>query len=717
MKVYKLLNGGAALVALLAAASTVQAQTAEPAASAAQAAPNPAEGQNGLEEIVVTAEKRIKTEQKTPIAMTVLTADFIKSNGIKSLEDLASVAPMVSFAQDNVATIVVIRGVSSRDTTEIGDPDISISVDGFYVIRAIGLNDSVFDLERVEVLRGPQGTLYGRNSVGGAINFITAKPKDDFDASASVGFGNYNLLTTDGMVNVPLSDKVQLRAAFQTTSHDGYRDNAPAQDGDDADAKAGRLMLKAEPTDNFTALLTAEVVKLGGVGPAVEGVPIAYGTNGQTIHQVYDKPVNGEDFPLSLPSGYLNSISKAARWNFNYDFGFADLTYIGGYRKLDYHDLISLSGLESAPLYFQANEAPETWNHELRLSSKNDDALTWQIGGFYFKERNTLLTDFQQYTAATPANLFIFSYPDLVTRSKAVFGQGTYAILDDLKIEFGMRYSSDSKHRAGFLNYGSGIDYEDGRSNSSKTTFHAALDWQATPDNLLYAKFDTGYKAGGFTDAGSYAPEYIKSYEAGAKNRFFDNRVQLNGDGFYYQYTNQQISQFVNGMTYIRNAGASEIYGVELDGSVLATPVDRFDAFIGLLHAEFTNFEVAINNANVQLAGNHPPQSPRTSINAGYQHIFNVWNGNLTARIQTHFETSSNLTFYNYQDDRQPSYTRSDVILTYETEDGKWSVEGYVRNLENAAVYSNAAENPLFNAYTYQLEPPRTYGVRLTANW
>ncbi len=672
-----------------------------------------------LSEVVVTAEKRTSSEEKTPIAMTVLSSDVLQSNAVGNLQNLSSIAPSVSFSQANAATVITICGVSSRDTTETGDPAVAVNIDGFYFQRAIGFGDSLFDLQRVEVLRGPQGTLYGRNATGGAINLVTAKPGKEFEANASVGFGNFDSITTQGALNLPLSDRVQMRVAYFTRSHDGYRDNAPARDGDDEDAKAARLHLMMEPTDSLTLLLTAELTKLGGTGPAVYGSPLVFDSSGDVVHDRPPLPVGAKSWSMGLPSGFMDATVKAFRWKLDYDLGFGDFTYLGGFRRLDYHNLIDLDGTANEAFYFQANEEPRTWNHEVRLSSKQDQRFTWQLGTFYFQETNNLLTYFQDYAApAAPANLYIFDYPNINATSKAGFGQASFGLTDDLKFEAGVRYTRDYKRRSGSLNYGSGIALQDASADSSKTTYHAGLDWQATAANLFYAKVDTGYKAGGFTDAAPYAPESIKAYEVGSKSRLLGNTIQVNVAGFYYDYKDQQISQFIDGQTYIRNAGASQIYGLEIEGSALLTKEDRLDGYIGYLHAKFTNFLLATGSSNVQLAGNRPPQSPRLSFNAGYQHRFGLPNGaGLTGRVQTHLETTSYLTVYNYPDDRQGGYTRSDAMLTYTAQDDKWSVEAYGRNLENKAVIINAQENGLWSTYNYQFAAPRTYGMQVSVNW
>ena len=673
-----------------------------------------------LEEVVVTAEKRTSTEQKTPIAMSVFSADVLAQNGVSSIQDLAAIAPSVNFADNFATAIVTIRGVSSRDTTEIGDPAVSINIDGLYFQRAIGLGDTIFDLERAEVLRGPQGTLYGRNATGGAINFITAKPTSDFDAYAGVGFGNYNLIRTEGMLNVPLSDRVQMRASFATRTHDGYGNNAPARDADDADSQAGRLHFAFQPTEQLDILLTAEMVRLGGIGNMVGGMPLIYDEGGNIVmEKPPGLPSESRDFPLSLPDGFLDVTSTSFRARVDYDFGAVGLTYMGGYRDLDFKNLIDLDGTEPLRFYFQQNEKPETWNHELRLFSNNDGRFNWQAGAFYFKETNDLLTYFQDYSPAnSPANLFIFTYPDIESESKAVFGQVSIGFTDALALELGARYSEDKKVRHGSLNYGSGVLIQDAESTSSKPSYHVGLNWQLNDDQLLYAKWGTGYKAGGFTDAAAYDPEEISAFEIGSKNRLMNATVQLNVDAYYYDYTDQQISQFVGNQTLIRNAGESEIYGIEVEGAWIFTQSDRIDGYLGYMSAEFTEFNVASGSGNVDYAGNHPPQAPEFSANLGYQHTFSLGNGgSLVARAQTHYESESYLGFRNTELERQPSYTRTDALLTYSAPDDQWSVQGYVRNIEDEPVFTAASEQPLFGTYVFQYGAPRTYGVDFRINW
>lgn len=696
--------------------------------TAAWAQESSASPEDGLGDIVVTAEKRETTAQRTPISVAVIDATAISRNSIGTLSDAVKILPSVQFGRNFANSIVTIRGVSSRDTDETGDPAVAISLDGFYFQRSLGINDAVFDLERIEALKGPQGTLYGRSATGGAINFISAKPEKDFNAYVGATIGNYGTIITEGMLNVPLSDQIQIRAAFQTRYHDGFRNNAPARDGDDQDSKAARIHVAFQPTDNLSGLVTAEIVRANGVGAANYGSPLLFDANGNVIHDKPTLPSGGKRWPLGLPSGHTDTETTAFRWNLKYDLGFAELSYLGGHRKLNFNAQIDLDGLQEHAGLFGLNtyfapqsEQPTTTSHELRLSGKPGTALDWQVGALYFQEKNDVYSELSYFnSAAKPDVAFIFAYPDLGTKSKAVFGQATYHFTDQWSVEGGIRYTNDKKWRNGYADYAAFNLFipiaQKGEWN--KTTFHAGVNFQATPDNLIYAKYDTGYKPGGYTDVAPYGPENITAYEIGSKNRFFDDKLQLNLSAFYYDYTDQQVLQFVGSQTIIQNAGKSEYYGAEAEMQWLVASSTRIDADISYLHARYKTFEIAGATANLDLAGNTPPQAPDWSGNFAVQHMFDLTNGaTITARAQTHLQSATHLQFYNYDSDRQAGYTRTDFTLGYQPDDKRWLVEAYVRNIEDEVILTSAQEQSLVQAYVYQFADPRTYGVRFRMNF
>jgi iron complex outermembrane receptor protein len=706
---------------------TVEAPVAD-AAQPQDSVQAPASGDNGqIQEVIVTAQKRASTAQKTAAAITVFDAKTLEKNGVQTLQDLSKLAPGVALGQNSANVIVTVRGVSSRDTNEIGDPAVSISTDGFYIQRPTGLSGSIYDLERVEVLRGPQGTLYGRSATGGAINFITAKPGKEFDAKVGLGLGNFGAVNTEGMINVPLNDAWAARAAFQTSRHNGYRKNeAPARAGDDDDTTSARVHLQYAPTNSkLKVLLTGQYTHLGGVGPTVEGVPIVGAVNNNVLPAVDSRGV-----PHGLPNQFIDTTIKTYQLNASYDVDFASLIYSAGYREMDYAQLRDLDGLIGSNNYFYPREKPRDVSHEVRLVSKGEGRFKWQFGGYYFQEKNSPLTYFQNYSGAnSPANVFTFSY-DVLARSKAGFGQASYELIDGVTVDVGLRRSYDYKKRSGFQNTGSGNVPQPGEFSSSKSTYHLGLNWQATPTNLLYGKLSTGYKAGGFTtiigglSSGSvvsqvsYNPETIKAFEVGSKNQLFQRRVQLNLSAYTYDYQDQQVSVNNGGTSYVVNAGKSRISGAEVELQARPTADDRIDGSIAYLKGEFKEFCIARDaqgSCTRDLAGNAPVQAPKWQIGAGYEHIFEAFGGTLTPRIQTHYESKSYLGVENYARQTQKSYSRSDAMLTYAEASGKWSLQAYVRNLEDTRVITAANAN--FGAYNFAFAAPRTFGMKLIVNW
>ena len=734
------------------------------------AAPGDSASDSGISEIIVTAEKRTSTEQKTSIAMSVISPEVLQKNGVGDLADIARIAPSVSFATAGPATIVSIRGVSSRDTTEIGDPAVSISIDGFNLQRALGLNTAMFDLERVEVLRGPQGTLLGRNATGGAINIISAKPKDEFAAYVGGEVGNYRMFNTKGMVNLPVTDTLSVRAAFQTRDHDGYRNNSPANDGDDESSRALRLHVLFTPTDNLSILATAEYAEQDAVGPVTNPIPFRFYTadnvpDGLLVGDVdFSAPPRGDGKTYAVaPGSFLKTRSWIYRTQIDYDMGFGTLTYQGGYRrfKIERRTLLGGAfGTDSQNLTFGQTEDLPSWNHELRLSSNGNGAFKWQFGGFFFQEKNDLNTQFQDYPDSDgiygdPFVIQDYIYPDILSRAKALFGQASYELVPGLSVEAGIRYSKDEKHRNGYKVTTPFGTYKSERcdltdsceftttpqassTKSTETTYHAAINYQATPRNLFYAKFDTGYKAGGFTDIADYLPEKVKAFEIGSKNRLLGNTLQVNLSAFYYDYTDQQVSQNVvldNGTvgTIVRNAGKSRYKGVELDMLYQPTEADRFNAYVGYVHARYKDFKASVGgqiarladsqgrldaNGNYILNGFTPPQSPDWTFNLGYEHDFDVFGGTLTPGVQTHIESKSYFTFYNLELDKQKSYSRTDLTLSFSPYSKDWTLTAFVRNVEDTLILT-AAQTPsaTYQAYREQYAPPRTFGASFMYNF
>jgi iron complex outermembrane receptor protein len=375
------------------------------------------------------------------------------------------------------------------------------------------------------------------------------------------------------------------------------------------------------------------------------------------------------------------------------------------------------------------------------------------VAGLYrFTEDNNV--DFRVFLATNSYLSFI--QPEVTAKSWAAFGQGTYAVTDRLRLTAGLRYTEDQKARNGgtFLTNGAGaitstvvLNVADAKWDA--LNWKAGADFDLTDSSMLYANAATGYKAGGYFDgvgANTYAPEKITSYEAGVKNRFLDNRLQLNASAFLYDYQDFQVSAVgvIAGQnaTVTLNADKAKVYGLEFETNLVITENDRLDATLGWLHAEYTDFVLPLgdafanNSANATMpacytanfaaaaprstnfSGCRMARTPEWTLNVGYQHTWNLESGaKLTGRISSHYETGKNLEYHGFAQNKQDAFTKTDLNLTYASSDDRWSLQGYVRNLEDENVRTasspNATTGLATNGNAEFYAPPRTYGVRL----
>jgi len=537
--------------------------------------------------------------------------------------------------------------------------------------------------------------------------------------------------------------------------HDGYRDNTPLDiRGDDEDFKSGRIQLAFQPTENFSGWLSAQYDRRDAVGDVAAKGP--FGVPG-TIP-------DSKRFPVYVPSS-TDLKSTRYRWEFVYDGlpGDVSLTYLGGHDDTSWdHVLDATPAPDFDPLEaFIQSENPTTVNHELRLASATGNRLFWQAGLFYFKEENSPLRSGLNMRSGPFEDLYLiyFGY-DIETTSKAAFGQLSYDLTDQLTLSAGARYTKDEKHRTGDadlnLTVASGgflwrdttvdpyapipvflctpaceffhiVTPGNGDLDDSKPTYHLGLDWKLTDENLLYIKYDTGYKSGGFNSNGSapsvpYGPEEVDSWEIGTKNRFANNTVQLNAALFYQDYTGYQASQFtpaLGGGPGIQNAGNARIIGLEGDLIVSVGANGRFNLNGTWLDTEFKDF-LAVNaegTETVDLSGNELPNAPKLSFATGYEHVFPIGSGDITARIDGKYTSSFNYSFFNFPDTKSPSTTIGNLSVMYAPASRAWSLQGYVRNFTDETVLVLARQNTLANANEYQFAAPRTYGVRFQYNW
>jgi iron complex outermembrane recepter protein len=678
-----------------------------------------------LEEIIVTAERREENIQTMPLSVVALGGNELVAEGKTRLEDALASVPGVHI-QDNTLTggAPFIRGVGPALGT---DPSAAVSLDGVY--QSEGLFGSQFDVARVEVLRGPQGTLYGRNATAGSVNIITNSPTNKFEGSGSLQLGNYNSTRVEGMLNIPLSDNLAIRAAVLDSRHDGYMSNGTQ----DEDIKAGRVKVKYTPTDALTLSLGADYVKLGGHG------------NGST-----QAPLDSNDpWKTTQLQGKQQSSRKSVYGQLDWDVGIGTLTYIPAAYEVQVYGDFQLLGADPAPagmgliVSWQRNRQQ---THELRLASPVGQGLQWLAGAYYLDNKGTpnpVAGRLAEGAHENPSDNAIATE----SKSKALFGQLTIPVIDQLRLIAGARYTWDEKS-AYTIYYAPLVPAPPGPSSSypgapvigtssttslktNKFTYKAGVEYDIAKDHLLYATYSTGFKAGGVNDPvanTTYKPEELNSIELGSKNRFMDNRAQLNVSAFHYDYKNYQV--FTVALTSsppqvsVLNAAAATLYGVEAEGSFQITSGDRVNASVAYNHTRFDTFiycsnaypcPPGIDRSNTQL-----PQAPEWTEVVGYDHDFVFGGGNTfsigaEARFYSQFDTSIEPA----RDSHQPAYQMYDAHASYQPQGTNWSLNAYINNATNEAVRQFTRELVIgpFDIHQLSIGAPRTYGAGISAKF
>lgn len=708
--------------------------------------------EGSIPEVVVTAQRVAAPESKTPVAMSVISGEQLISAGMDSPSNIASRLPNTYLENANDGLKITIRGVSNSDTTEKGDPSAAFMMDGVYIARPQIQNLAFYDLQRVEVLRGPQGTLYGRNATAGVINVISNAPSRRREAAVGLEVGNYASRKASAMFNLPVSDTLALRIAAAYNKHDPYLSNGSADGrklGLDRDDLSVRLSARWDITQAAFLLLRYDHSKVDDIPDNIVPDTNFYSfAGGKPVWQAgsTDDRLSNRFVPFnvrpeqSFSHKKTDGFSAEANWN----LGPATLTYVGSHRSFA-HEFLTNYYYRVKPTVAlgvrQGFDGDYSQNsHELRVATNGNGPLTAQAGLYYFRESSDQLYTFRDLQLLGLPPYYIFPHGPTVARSKAVFGQASYRLMDGLRATAGVRYTDDEKSRVGSTNFQQGPLFNQATDfkllnaaslNTDQTTWRLGVEYDLAPATLLYATLSTGYKAGGFNDgcvAGTkalgidcpavlatpestlvYQPERLKSWELGAKSRFWDKRASLNVSAFYYDYSNLQVSGVAIVMGAPRfvtnNAAEATVRGLEADGVVQATPADRITYGFTLLDAHYDRYTP---DGAHSLAGAKLDRAPPHTITLGYEHRFRLPAGELTAggvaRRSAAYDIGVPTALLQY---RIPARTQSDLQLGYLPDHAGWSLQAYVKNVENKV-------QPLTIDSFGMTVPsdPRTYGLR-----
>ena len=824
----------ALLLAIISATSMVNAQDAPSQ-----------ESRVALEEVVVTAQRRAQSLQDAAIAVQAFDQNTLAQNGVESAQDLGLLSPSLGIsAGGGPLTSIFVRGVGALTVNPLTDAAVAQNVDGVYLGRSSGAaGQAMYDLERVELLKGPQGTLYGRNATGGVLNYIPQKPVIGEDSgSIQADIGNYSKLGFQGAFNVTLAEDLAIRIAGNSLDRDGYSDDGT----NDQDTFSLRAQLLYEPTDRLSIRVATDYSEITSKGPGGDlfgtydnagppgvdvtnftpsGLSINSGPTAAEANAIRASVLHTPSFapfrPINADDLYQDNEFTGFMAEINYEMDSGVLTFIPAYRESDQDYQFSGPGFAPA----KTEEENEQTSFELRYATNLEGSVNGIIGAFFIDEEISTSGVFaQNYTSP------IQNY-DNGGESWAVFGQATFDLNDTTRLNVGLRYTEDEKYAEGisdtFVTFCGGAPYTgnfltpgpppfnpfvngcaepgnmpahpiendrdafiayfveqgliapdsvatvpgmgrppsysltlpggvpptednpnpilaaivnvgDGFLSSdldySETTYRIGLEHDWGDGNLLYANFETGYRAGGVdlsTAAPTYDPEYIDAFSIGSKNRFANDTLQLNAEAFWWKYDGQQVTYFttLDGASAfpIANADAT-IQGLDVDMVWLASDSTKISANVQFLDAQYDELTLIADPGrgrfgcgvagidggveSFDCSGADMLYSPEFGADLTVNHQLDLGGNTLALTAIMSHRAKQQTNFILLEETYADSYTTLHLDATLMSVDGDWSVSAYARNVtdEQFLVNTNVSNRGLaYGLYS----PPMTYGLRV----
>lgn len=760
-----------------------------------------------LEEIIVTAARKAESIQDSSLIIEAFDADTIFERGLNTIVDVSTQVPALQIGLAGPQLQMFIRGVGTPNATVVGSPAIALSKDGAYLARTQSVHAAFFDLERIEVLKGPQGTLYGRNATGGAVNLITRGPTlGEQEGYISGDFGNFGKIQVDGAINIPIGDTFATRISALSIDRDGFM----SDDTMDDDHWALRVQTLWEPNERVSLRAQAQYADFGGrglggftyAGASDPWESIFPGGNDVILANVFGNGFAFPDFAFPWVTDALNlgpapsppfppntnfisgvrligdtATQDMQTWDISatleVDFDFGTLTVVPSYQEIESFFLNTPGPqFQIGDPFTGEPETSEATVFEARLANSTE-RFDWVAGLFLFDEDQYGPTRVNQGPVQT-----IFVENRFENEGFGVFAESTYSFTDSTRLITGLRYSDDEQVKPDFRRWSidqafncppvapnrqvingvaaclvSGPDTQ--KASFDSTDFKIGIEHDLTPDNMVFVTFSTGYKAGGLSAVvgEAFEPEELDAFEIGFRNLFLDGRLQLNGDIFYWDYTNRQENVVgpdelgIVGQDTI-NAGETTIQGASFDLLFAATENDlirfgaefldaEYDSFSYTQAAPFTppNVSCPISPTGVTLqlpppfgptpellidcSGFEATRSPRWTANADYTHTFNLESGGtIDANINASYRDQVWTTALFLAEQRVPDLTVFNASLTYRPADDRFSVVAYINNIDEDATFTAGLNHTqIFQLVGYSPTPPRTYGVRMRYNF
>jgi iron complex outermembrane receptor protein len=696
-------------------------------------APAPA----ALDEIVVTAQKRSENMQNVPLSVTAITAASLVANKIDTTQDLQLLSPSLVYNAASGYAQPFLRGIGSDFTLPNADPSVATYIDGAFVANQQATIENLLGVERVEVLEGPQGTLYGRNAVGGAISIYTLTPTQTPEGQVTLTTGNFARKEGSAYISGGITSDLAVGLYVAGSEMNPYVEEVSPPVSGDAHVESNtgvRLKAVYTPTDRLTLTGSVEATHSDSFDADVYRQLAA---NGLGFVLFPSSPRNGQPYTAT---GYFPTYNRTSQQSYTlreqYDFGWADLVGVSNYRNVRNFGAFDLTGVDEPLLGGAASpQTSRQYSQEVQLLSPAGSTVQW-IGGLYFFHEVGAFSPDQTESGVLfgPGYASDNIFGSVVTKSYAAFGQ-TRLPLDFLAqgigLTLGGRYTEDHKSYVGFttLTDDTGAPlaptqtFPPSSKSWSEFTPKVTLDYKIN-DVLYYATYSKGFKAGVYNLAtpanpGPVNPETLNSYEIGEKARMLDSRLQVNSSAYYYDYKNLQVEVIdfqAAGATLLENAAQARAYGLESSLEFAVTGELKATGQVAWEHTEYTKYDsfssvnpVTLASQSVNATGNQLQRAPKWITSGGLEYTKTVGDGST-------FHASTNL-YYNggfywtaANTFRQAPYALLNASVGYTLPGDHWTITGWGKNLTNRLYEAGLVTASPFGVFGSDA-PPRMYGI------
>lgn len=677
-----------------------------------------------LEDIIVTAQKRSERLQDVPIAVTAVKGEQLSALGVESAVDLRVAAPSLNSTNSNGYFASSIRGVGSLNFAALAESPVALYIDGVYVAAAQANELTLNNVQSVEVLKGPQGTLFGRNSTGGVIQITTAVPSDITTGKFDVSYANYETVIGNAYLSGGLTDNLAADIAITgRTQAEGWGKDIVT--GSNVSQTKRDISIRSKLAWKPGPDTTVTVIGSYWDGDGSAGTNTAYPGK-------FSGPVPGRvnpDLGYNTDSNidFVRSGSSAgATLKIDHNFDNFRISSISAYRRTT--DFVG-EDLDFTPVNAESLEARQRdkqFTQELQISSTGSSRLNWTAGLYYFDARSS----YQPLDLhLTGAGLNLTLYDELTARSGAAYAQATYEILDATNLTLGGRYTTERRGdidnsqilNIPFLGFTIPTAFPDRHVTADKFTYRVSLDHRFSDEVLAYAAMNTGFKSGGYNPnapaEAPYRPETIKAYEVGLKTDLFARRLRFNVAGFYYDYGDIQVQKLENSSIFVFNGASARIYGTDVDFTAVLSNAFTLTGGINWISPQFQNF----SNCSVSSpAGGQPlstgscnghqiPFAAKFTGSVAGNYSAPVGRGTLQATANVYFNSG----FYFEPDNvvRQPSYAKLATSVKWRSDRG-FTIGLFGRNLTQRRTAGFAASQIDGNVVvTY--DEPRVFGATL----